>query len=120
MKQTKHLLRTRIATLSLLGVAVIPALALWSCGSASVNAPQGSPSSSASLAGLKGSIGAKDFAEQYLLGQMTTQLLNSRGADTKYVKFPGLALAPIRAALKSDSILGYWEYTGPGWMDLLG
>ena len=120
MKQTKHLLRTRIATLSLLGVAVIPALALWSCGSASVNAPQGSPSSSASLAGLKGSIGAKDFAEQYLLGQMTTQLLNSRGADTKYVKFPGLALAPIRAALKSDSILGYWEYTGTGWMDLLG
>ena len=114
--------RTITATVGAL--SVVSALALASCGSSPVTAPQGSPSSSPSasltLAGLKGSIGAKDFAEQYLLGQLTSQLLNSRGAETTYVTIPGIELTPIRTALTSDSILGYWEYTGTVWLDLLG
>ena len=99
---------------------VASAIALGGCGSAPVSAPQGAPSSSASLAGLKGTIGSKDFAEQHLLSQLTSQLLNSRGAETTQVTIPGIELAPIRAALTSDSILGYWEYTGTAWTDLLG
>jgi osmoprotectant transport system substrate-binding protein len=70
--------------------------------------------SSAALAGLTGTIGAKDFSEQYILGNMVSILLNENGADTAYSTIVGSA--NVRTALEADEFLGYWEYTGTSWL----
>jgi osmoprotectant transport system substrate-binding protein len=70
--------------------------------------------SSAALAGLTGTIGAKDFSEQYILGNMVSILLNENGADTDYSTIVGSA--NVRTALEADEFLGYWEYTGTSWL----
>jgi osmoprotectant transport system substrate-binding protein len=66
------------------------------------------------LAGLTGTIGAKDFSEQYILGNMVSILLNEYGATTDYSTIVGSA--NVRTALESDEFLGYWEYTGTSWL----
>lgn len=66
------------------------------------------------LEGLTGTIGAKDFSEQYILGNMVSILLNEYGADTNYSTIVGSA--NVRAALEADEFLGYWEYTGTSWL----
>ncbi len=66
------------------------------------------------LAGLTGTIGAKDFSEQYILGNMVSILLNEYGATTDYSTIVGSA--NVRTALESDEVLGYWEYTGTSWL----
>ena len=66
------------------------------------------------LAGLTGTIGAKDFSEQYILGNMVSILLNEYGAETDYSTIVGSA--NVRTALESDEFLGYWEYTGTSWL----
>jgi osmoprotectant transport system substrate-binding protein len=66
------------------------------------------------LAGLTGTIGAKDFSEQYILGNMVSILLNENGADTDYSTIVGSA--NVRTALEADEFLGYWEYTGTSWL----
>ena len=66
------------------------------------------------LAGLTGTIGAKDFSEQYILGNMVSILLNEYGASTDYSTIVGSA--NVRTALESDEFLGYWEYTGTSWL----
>ncbi|MGO1538971.1 MAG: glycine betaine ABC transporter substrate-binding protein [Leucobacter sp.] len=75
--------------------------------------------SDAPLAGLTGEIGSKDFSEQYILAHITTELFNANGADldanTKLV-----GSANVRQALENDDFLGYWEYTGTGWVTYLG
>ena len=66
------------------------------------------------LAGLTGTIGAKDFSEQYILGNMVSILLNENGASTDYSTIVGSA--NVRTALEADEFLGYWEYTGTSWL----
>ncbi|GAB2548691.1 glycine betaine ABC transporter substrate-binding protein [Leucobacter ruminantium] len=71
------------------------------------------------LSGLTGEIGAKDFSEQYILAHLTTELLNAHGADLKAnTKLVGSA--NTRQALENDQFVGYWEYTGTGWITYLG
>lgn len=71
------------------------------------------------LAGLSGEIGAKDFAEQYILAYITTELLNAHGADlTANIKLVGST--NVRQALENDQFLGYWEYTGTSWITYNG
>lgn len=66
------------------------------------------------LTGLTGVVGAKDFSEQYILGNMVSLLLNENGADTTYQTIVGSA--NVRTALESDEFMGYWEYTGTSWL----
>jgi len=66
------------------------------------------------LEGLTGTIGAKDFSEQYILGNMVSILLNENGASTDYSTIVGSA--NVRTALEADEFLGYWEYTGTSWL----
>lgn len=71
------------------------------------------------LNGLTGEIGAKDFAEQYILAYMTAELLNANGADVEAnIKLVGSA--NVRQALENDQFLGYWEYTGTSWITYNG
>lgn len=71
------------------------------------------------LAGANITVGSKEFTEQRLLGQMTAALLEDAGASvTDQTGLEGTAT--VRAALESGEIDIYWEYTGTGWVNILG
>jgi len=55
-------------------------------------------------------VGGKNFTEQQLMAEMTTQLLTAKGF--KIDKRAGLGTAPLRQALENGQIDLYWEYTG--------
>jgi osmoprotectant transport system substrate-binding protein len=97
--------------------ALIATLALSGCAASTESAPSETASETTEalpLEGLTGTIGAKDFSEQYILGNMVSILLNEYGASTDYSTIVGSA--NVRTALESDEFLGYWEYTGTSWL----
>jgi osmoprotectant transport system substrate-binding protein len=97
--------------------ALIATLALSGCAASTESAPSETASETTEalpLEGLTGTIGAKDFSEQYILGNMVSILLNENGASTDYSTIVGSA--NVRTALESDEFLGYWEYTGTSWL----
>ena len=71
------------------------------------------------LSDLEISIGSKEFTEQKILGQIAIQALEAAGATVE--DRTGLAgTDAAREALTSGQIDAYWEYTGTGWITLLG
>lgn len=97
---------------SVLSLTAIGALALTGCsaGASTTAGAQGDE-----VAGLTGTIGAKDFSEQYILAYLTSGLLNAHGAKTD-ANTQVVGSANVRAALESNDFLGYWEYTGTSWI----
>ncbi len=88
----------------------IGALALTSaCGGSSAGSEGGE------LDGLTGTIGSKDFSEQYILAHITGELLNAHGADVE-VNTQLVGSANVRQALENGDFIGYWEYTGTSWI----
>lgn len=79
----------------------------------------GSTSSSGDLEGLSGTIGSKDFSEQYILAHITGELLNANGADVD-VNTQLVGSANVRQALENGDFIGYWEYTGTSWITYNG
>jgi len=55
-------------------------------------------------------VGGKNFTEQQLMSEMTTQLLRAKGFTVD--KRSGLGTAALRQAQESGQIDIYWEYTG--------
>lgn len=55
-------------------------------------------------------VGGKNFTEQLLMAEMTTQLLKDRGYDVE--KRDGLGSTVLRKAQLNDQVDLYWEYTG--------
>ncbi len=55
-------------------------------------------------------VGGKNFTEQQIMAEMTTQLLTAKGF--KIDKRAGLGTAPLRQALEAGQVDLYWEYTG--------
>ncbi len=55
-------------------------------------------------------VGGKNFTEQQLLAEMTTQLLKAKGFNVD--KRAGLGSAPLRQAQEAGQVDVYWEYTG--------
>ncbi|MFC2251733.1 glycine betaine ABC transporter substrate-binding protein [Labrys portucalensis] len=55
-------------------------------------------------------VGGKDFTEQFLLAEMTRQLLESKGYTIN--KKDGMGTNIVRAALENGQVDLYWEYTG--------
>ncbi|TFC78193.1 glycine betaine ABC transporter substrate-binding protein [Cryobacterium sp. TMS1-20-1] len=98
--------------LSFLALTAVGALALAGCSSGGGVAADGKGDE---VAGLTGSVGAKDFSEQYILAHLTSALLNAHGADTD-ANTQVVGSANVRAALESDDFMGYWEYTGTSWI----
>lgn len=68
------------------------------------------------FAGLSGAaaqtitVGGKNFTEQLLLAEMTTQLLEAKGYDVD--KRDGLGSTVLRQAQENGQVDVYWEYTG--------
>lgn len=55
-------------------------------------------------------VGGKNFTEQQIMSEMTTQLLKAKGFSVD--KRAGLGTAPLRQAQEAGQIDVYWEYTG--------
>jgi osmoprotectant transport system substrate-binding protein len=55
-------------------------------------------------------VGGKNFTEQQLMSEITTQLLNAKGIKAE--KKAGLGSAVLRQAQENGQIDLYWEYTG--------
>ena len=55
-------------------------------------------------------VGGKNFTEQQIMAEMTTQLLKAKGFTVD--KRAGLGSAPLRQAQEAGQVDVYWEYTG--------
>ena len=73
---------------------------------------QGSASSSKTVGTV--SVGAKNFTEQYVMGQLISQLLEAHGF--KVNQDFGMSSSVVRSALKTGQIDMYAEYTGTAWV----
>jgi len=103
--------------------AVLTAGALASCGLQSANAFI-APAEPAkikhydSLDGVQITVGAKDFTEQLILGNMLATILQTAGADvTNRTNIAGSN--GVRNALLNRSVDISPEYTGTGWISYL-
>lgn len=93
----------------------LSALALVSaCGGSDASGGEGGD-----LDGLTGTIGSKDFSEQYILAHITGEVLNANGADVD-VNTQLVGSANVRQALENGDFIGYWEYTGTSWITYNG
>ncbi len=96
--------------------------ALAGCGGGDTPASSGPASSgadSAKLAGASLTVGSKEFTESVLLGKITQAALEHAGA--KVTDKTGISgSATVRAALVAREIDMYWDYTGTGWVNILG
>ncbi|WP_153396799.1 glycine betaine ABC transporter substrate-binding protein [Ornithinicoccus halotolerans] len=71
------------------------------------------------LAGAELTVGSKEFTESILLGHITAVALEDAGATVE--DQTGISgSATVRQALERDEIDMYWDYTGTGWVNILG
>ncbi len=105
-------------TVAALGAAV--ALLLTACGgdSGSSGSSGGGGESTDELSGATLTVGSKEFTESDILKYITIAALNNAGADTSEVSLSGSAT--VREALLSKEVDMYWDYTGTGWVNILG
>ncbi|MGI9015671.1 MAG: glycine betaine ABC transporter substrate-binding protein [Euzebya sp.] len=73
----------------------------------------------ADLSGQSFKVGSKEFTENVILGQIAIQVLQDAGAEVE--DLTGLiGSATVREALTSGEVDMYWDYTGTGWVQILG
>jgi len=97
------------------------ALVLSACGddAESGTGGGGGGATDVDLSGVALSVGSKEFTEQLVLGQVVVQALEAAGADvTDRTNLTGTSV--VRQALESGEIDLYYEYTGTGWITILG
>ena len=74
---------------------------------------------SVDLSGVSLTVGSKEFTEQLVVGQMAVAALEAAGAEvTDQTGLQGTEV--VRTALESGEVDMYWEYTGTGWITILG
>ena len=107
--------RTRIA-IAAGGVALL--LVLAGCSGDGGNGGDGGDAAGP-LADAQLTVGSKEFTESILLGQISAVALENAGA--KVSDQTGISgSATVREALETDEIDLYWDYTGTGWVSILG
>lgn len=100
------------------GLGMLAGLPLVACGSVGSDEPE-TVAESVDLSGVTITVGSKDFTEQLILGQLTIQVLQAAGATME--DRTGLAsTSAVRQALEAGAVDVYWEYTGTGWLAILG
>ncbi len=105
----------RTQTVAALGATL--ALVLTACG----DDGGGGTTSTGEDAGLEGAtltVGSKEFTESNVLMWITIGALQNAGADVSDASLAGSAT--VREALESGELDMYWEYTGTGWVNILG
>lgn len=106
----------RGAALLLAGACVLGAAA---CAEPAPLTPPGRFAENVDLTGQAFTVGGKEFDEQLILCKMTIALLQSARA-TVVDRCDTQGSGNTRAALTSDQIDMYWEYTGTAWRTYLG
>ncbi|MDQ4038276.1 MAG: glycine/betaine ABC transporter substrate-binding protein [Actinomycetota bacterium] len=107
----------KMRTAAALGSAL--ALSVSGCGGDdSGGGGGGGGGEDASLDGAELTVGAKEFTESKVLAQITAQALENAGATVDDSSLSGSAT--VREALEAGEIDMYWEYTGTGWVNILG
>ncbi len=100
-----------------MGVAL--ALAVTGCGkSSSGSGGGGGGGGGGKLSGASFNVGSKEFTESKVLAEITMDVLKNAGANVKASSLSGSAT--VRQALEKGDIDMYWEYTGTGWVNILG
>ena len=109
---------SRTSTRRLLPCSLLTgSLLLASCGGSESSG--GGAASGVDLAGVAISVGSKEFTEQRVLGQIAVEALRGAGADvTDRTNLTGTSV--VREALVNGQIDVYYEYTGTGWITILG
>jgi osmoprotectant transport system substrate-binding protein len=109
----------RLAAVVLVCAALAVGCGLRSASGAVLEAKPGSIPHYDSLEGVKVTVGAKDFTEQLILGNMLSIILNAAGADvTNMTNTPG-SFGVRQAMLNGDANVSP-EYTGTGWINYIG
>ena len=105
-----------------LAALFVAALAMTACEADSVTddpEAEGSLARDYDLSGAELTVGSKEFTEQLVLGHIARIALESTGATVEdEIGLAGTAI--VREALLAGEIDLYWEYTGTGWITLLG
>ena len=79
----------------------------------------GSEGGDGDLSGASFAVGSKEFTESIVLAQITLIALENAGAEAE--ERTGISgSATVREALQAGEIDMYWEYTGTGWVNILG
>lgn len=116
----KHQNTFRVRRLALLAVL---SLAVAGCGGdgggTGTGGAGGSLAEDYDLADASFTVGSKEFTESVVLGQITLQALQAAGAEVND-KTGLTGSATVREALERGEIDMYWEYTGTGWVNILG
>ena len=95
------------------------ALTLAACGGSGGGSTASERTSDVDLSGVSLTVGSKEFTEQRVLGQIVVNALKAAGADvTDRTNLTGTAV--VREALVNGEIDVYYEYTGTGWISILG
>jgi osmoprotectant transport system substrate-binding protein len=125
--EMRRMRRTR--TLRLTGSLLAATLLVTACGDDTDDAGtaddtagddgEGSLAQDYDLDGLELRVGTKDFAEQYVLGQIVAQALEAAGATVEYTQDLASPDGP-RNALLAGEIDVAWEYTGTAYINYLG
>ena len=90
------------------------ALVLTGCGS-----DDGGGGGDGELAGAEFTVGSKEFTESDVLANITMVALENEGATVS--DETGISgSATVRQALEREEIDMYWDYTGTGWVNILG
>ncbi|WP_166791678.1 glycine betaine ABC transporter substrate-binding protein [Cryobacterium frigoriphilum] len=106
-------MKTKATLLTAFGAGM--AVLLSGCGVADTDTATGT----GELAGVELAVGSKEFTESILLGQIASVALENAGASID--DRTGISgSATVREALVSDEIDLYWDYTGTGWVNILG
>ncbi|MDP9458750.1 MAG: glycine/betaine ABC transporter substrate-binding protein [Actinomycetota bacterium] len=112
------MINTRKAPRAVATVGAV-SLLLAGCGGDDGGSSGGSSGGGGELDGASLSVGSKEFTESIVLAQITLQALENAGADVE--DRTGISgSATVREALEADEIDMYWEYTGTGWVNILG
>lgn len=99
-------------------IAIGLSLAVAGCGGDSAS-DSATGSGDGELEGATLTVGSKEFTESILLGKITALALENAGAQVE--DQTGISgSATVRAALESKDIDMYWDYTGTGWVNILG
>ena len=94
-------------------------LALLLTGCAGEEPGAGADGGDPALADASLTVGSKEFTESILLGQITAVALENAGASIE--DRTGISgSATVREALETGEIDMYWDYTGTGWVNILG
>ncbi|MFC7624605.1 glycine betaine ABC transporter substrate-binding protein [Microlunatus sp. GCM10028923] len=106
----------RARSTSILVAAVATLGLLAGCGGGQ-NA--GEPGGDGALSGVTVTVGSKEFTESKVLGQLAAVAMENAGA-TVNDKTGITGSATVREALTTKQIDLYWDYTGTGWVNILG